>query len=341
MGHRCNLVIIENGQTTVYYDHWAANRLDIELLWGAEIARAFIESREPNPSCWLDSTWAEGGCIVDYDTKHLLWFGGEASLYEASWNMMHQYFMNLQWQSWTVEWAKDGVFDIAKKVGIPISEVTCNIEPDSEMLFQPYTYEDTFFYANSVFSFIEHGELHWAILQGESDCLENVELTLEKIVDLVLGFSESDFERGKVLDPDWGYYRWGVHLNFDTSSFQHWNPEPIEGLEARIKKRLPEWSVVFHGPDYLWHEALVPAKDWPIISQQSKLNQIKSYRDIFSRDNNRKNPIESIIKNMADEGATNIQVNPLALEDRKGRQDLLHAKIDILDHLEREVRRQP
>jgi len=207
MGQRCNLVIIENNQATVYYDHWAANKLDVELLWGPQIARKFIEEREPRPDSWLDEIWSEGGCVIDFDTQHLLWYGGEDILHEPEKNLISQELIKIQWKGWKVEWARDGIFDIARKAGVPVDLVTSDYKSDAEILTQPHIYKDeayTFFYANNVVSYIDRGELRWAALQGRIESLANTEMTPDIIANLVRNFSETEFENGKLLDPKWG-----------------------------------------------------------------------------------------------------------------------------------------
>jgi hypothetical protein len=55
MGQRANLLIIESGRGTLYYDHWCANRLDDELFWGPEEALHFIASaiRSARTAGWM------------------------------------------------------------------------------------------------------------------------------------------------------------------------------------------------------------------------------------------------------------------------------------------------
>ena len=141
MGHRCNLVIIENSQVSVYYDHWAATILDIELLWGAKIAREFIEERDVKPDSWLNDEWAEGGCVIDFDSKQLLWYGGDNILCAPELNLINHELLEIQWAGWTIEWAKDGIFDLAKKAGVSIEVVSSNRQRGAENLVQPYVYE--------------------------------------------------------------------------------------------------------------------------------------------------------------------------------------------------------
>ncbi len=338
MGQRCNLVIIEGGRTTVYYDHWAANRLDLELFWGPEIARTFIEERDPNPDSWLNNAWAEGGCVLDFDSRHLLWYGGEDILFVAEMNLIHHEMMINQWLGWRVEWAKDGIFDIARKTGVSIESVSTDNPDYPEKIAQPHIYESgdlSYFYANNIVSYIRQTNLKWAVLNGDVGGLAHPELTPSALVDLVDGFSERDFESGKSLDPGWGQYNWGVHLNFDSLSLDYWNAKPSEGLLNHTKRKWPTWTIVEHGPNYLWHKALVPSKDWPAISDLKKRRLLQAYGQNLSRA--RTNPIVSAAAAISKSTDQTIQINAQTLEHREGDQMLLQTKLAILAKLEEKL----
>ena len=293
------------------------------------------------PDSWLNDEWAEGGCVIDFDSKQLLWYGGDNILCAPELNLINHELLEIQWAGWTIEWAKDGIFDLAKKAGVSIEVVSSNRQRGAENLVQPYVYESEpykFFYANNVISFIENGELSWAILKGDIECLASNELTFTRIASLVHAFSETDFEQGKLLDPDWGNLTWGVQFDVDRKTVEYWNTKPSEGLKATVEQRFEGWSVVDHGPDYLWHEALVPAKDWPSIDAQKKLELIQHYRHVLSQ--KRTNPIVNYLASLSNDDARNIRINTQTLERRKGDQQLLKVKNDILDKLEAQVKRQ-
>ncbi|HJW92891.1 MAG TPA: hypothetical protein VJ901_04675 [Thermoanaerobaculia bacterium] len=113
MGQRANLIVIEHGQRTVYYDHWCANRLDDELFWGPEEALHFIRQREPaGDGGWLDEVWCEGAALLDLDRRDLLFFGGEDVLYDVRLRRVHLDLLRRQWDGWTVRWAPEGLMTV-------------------------------------------------------------------------------------------------------------------------------------------------------------------------------------------------------------------------------------
>jgi hypothetical protein len=133
MGQRANLITVENGEYTIRYDHWCANRLDDILFWGIGHALDFFDAQEVvGEEGWLDEVWAEGGAVLDLDKKHLLWWGGEDILYELP---LRRAFLKLQekvWKGWTIEWAHRGIVDLAEYVGYPKEKVLTSGENLSE-----------------------------------------------------------------------------------------------------------------------------------------------------------------------------------------------------------------
>ena len=66
MGHRANLIIVENETYTLYYSHWCVNTITRDPFWGPDHAiRFFRAQREVDESGWLDDVRAEGGAVID------------------------------------------------------------------------------------------------------------------------------------------------------------------------------------------------------------------------------------------------------------------------------------
>jgi hypothetical protein len=134
MGQRANLITVENGEYTLRYDHWCANRLDEILFWGVSYALDFFDAQEKvGANGWLDDVWAEGGAVLDLDKKHLLWWGGEDILYELPLRRVYLKLQEKVWNGWTVEWAHRGIVDLAEYVGYPKEKVLADREDFSEV----------------------------------------------------------------------------------------------------------------------------------------------------------------------------------------------------------------
>ncbi len=122
MGQRASLAVRTGGQLSIYYNHWAATQLDIELFWGPQQAREYIQRCQPSPH-WLVTNWCEGAALLDEDAGRLIWFGGEDILCDPLLLSVHLALMQCNWTGWEVLWAHHGVLDIARYLGLPLEEV--------------------------------------------------------------------------------------------------------------------------------------------------------------------------------------------------------------------------
>lgn len=118
MGQRANLIVVENGEYELYYDHWCANSLDSLLFWGPESALRFFRAHDSlDEDGWLDTKWCEGGAVIDVDKSTLVFFGGEDILYDV---FLRRTFLDMlleTWPGYSVSWAYDGIVDLAEYVG--------------------------------------------------------------------------------------------------------------------------------------------------------------------------------------------------------------------------------
>lgn len=338
MGHRCNLVIIENGTTQIYYDHWAANRLDQELFWGPKLAYLFIKQLEPTQNFWSDDVYCEGGCVLDCDNKHLIWFGGDDIMYDASENLIHSELMKVQWEGWNIEWATDGVYDIAEKAGIKKEFVMSNSDFKPNHLEQARidkSHENTFLYANGITSFTCNNQTKSAVLHGELASLAHSELTKKKLLKLINEFPVETFERVKKLGHDWPGLEWGAHFDFNTMSITSWCPNPDPGLIERLQDHWHGWTLNLNGPDYLWHKAILPTFDWPKADYKAKKNIIDRMRKHIHDTNT--NPMLNIMKETDFLTGKTIKINPATLINRDNKLDHINEKNIILNILEKSL----
>lgn len=338
MGQRCNLVIVENAKATLYYDHWAANSLDVELFWGPNIARAFVESRQAEPASWLDEIWSEGGCVIDFDTRHLLWYGGEDILYCPAENLAHHTLMQSQWPDWQVEWAKDGIFDLAAKLGLPQHIVfSGTVEEPQKMRPARAETSDTatFLLAEGIVSCHADGKLGFAVVDSDADCCLHPDLTRHSVEDFISSFRLTEFLENKALDQDWSGFTWGAHFDFDACRVDYWSPSPVEGLPARMKKRWHGFDLCFHGPNHLWHTEILPELDWLKPDDRLKKKRLAHIRSQLARSD--ENPGLRVIQALQErKPGLDIQMNDSILHHRAHRSADAD-KQAILDRLERSL----
>lgn len=138
MGSRANAVVIQDGKRHVYYAHWAAQFMDALAFWGPEHllleVQEWRDGREDDPAWdgewWLDNTWAEGGCCIDFDNKLLLLYGGEDIACDVLWLETYLKLLPYTWPGWNIEWSWGELGQIARYAGIAgekLEEIDCKI----------------------------------------------------------------------------------------------------------------------------------------------------------------------------------------------------------------------
>lgn len=341
MGQRCNLIIVEDGVFKLYYDHWAANRLDDELFWGPDIARAFIEQRDEDPDSWLDEIWSEGGCVLDYDTRRLTWYGGEDILYEPALNLAHAELMASQWDGWTIEWAYNGIFDVARRAGVARDVVRSGkpFQPECNLTTE-YTARgpgQLFVYADAVVSVSKGDTRRFGVLCGYLESLASPEISEARLSNLIDGFDPEEFKADVADDRSWGGYRWGVDLDIDLRHMRLWTSEAHEGLLDHIAQHWRYWDFTFEGADYLWHADLLPMLPWPASRADLKLKIIRSLRSrLGKRHPNPAVGTVAALKNRKPDQT--VEVSPSVFSNREHSAGDVDAKRKILDTLEVRVR---
>jgi hypothetical protein len=116
MGHRTNLVIVDESGFQNYRCSWCAIVLEIHMFWGPEIAIDYIKQHEPL-DWWYDEILAEGGAVIDTTQKTLLFYGGENVLFDIPLRRLYLQMIQQVWTGWTIKWAYNGVLDIVDYVG--------------------------------------------------------------------------------------------------------------------------------------------------------------------------------------------------------------------------------
>ena len=126
MGQRANLILVENGRCSVFYSHWCAASMTRDFFWGPNWATIFIKTQEPRKDGHLlDEIWAEGGAVLDRDARELLLFGGEIEISQIPVRRLYLSLLRRVWEGWDVQWAQEGVADLADCIGYPREEVLC------------------------------------------------------------------------------------------------------------------------------------------------------------------------------------------------------------------------
>jgi hypothetical protein len=122
LGNRANYVIVENGQSHIFYSRWGALTVPSVMLSGPEATLEYIRQLTPDQQL-LDSVWAEGGVLVNVDTHHALFWGGDRIALHPYLRRPLLAVLPLLWPGWSINWALFGVADLARGVGWDVSQV--------------------------------------------------------------------------------------------------------------------------------------------------------------------------------------------------------------------------
>ncbi len=74
MGHRANFVVIRDGRASAYYDQWAALGCIGFFSAGPDVAAEEASQLERTDGL-MNWSYAEGGYLIDFDTKEAIVFG--------------------------------------------------------------------------------------------------------------------------------------------------------------------------------------------------------------------------------------------------------------------------
>jgi hypothetical protein len=124
MGHRANFVVVDGDGWRLHYSHWAANGIYRRLAAGPDAALAFIRAQaacDPADG-WLDDVWSEGGAVIDTVDRRLVWYGNDL-MSELPSRRAYERVLAETWPGWRVEWAYDGIGDLAAHVGVDVRVV--------------------------------------------------------------------------------------------------------------------------------------------------------------------------------------------------------------------------
>lgn len=243
MGHRANLIVVRGGRYDLRYSHWAANTLTEDLFWGPEHAIAFTEAQPAAGTDWLDDVWAEGGSVIDIDRRAFLLFGGADMLYNVPLCRFYLALLGEAWRGWSVEWADEGIADLADAVGYPRERVLSRkpdviTSPDLRPPENPDWLEFVGCVAGSVR--LGDGSLRLFPLTGDPEgylmggpALAEAAAAQPGMDRLALAEWTSSFPYG------------GFHLDLRSSRLDYWTSKDHPGIPARIAALWPGWKVTW------------------------------------------------------------------------------------------------
>jgi hypothetical protein len=324
VGQRANFVIVRNGDWRLYYDHWCANRLEVELFWGPRLAAAFIEQLEPlaGRDDWLDDVWCEGGAVLDLDRRALTWFGGEDIGFDVPLRRACLALMKRQWPGWEIRWAAGAVVDLGACVGIPAGKL---IDPDKSTYGEEFELLTDYPEGNETLLTVRsQGRSSAARVFGHEKALTLGEPQLAVLL---------EFPRQPSLVWTGGMPVSGVHVDVDEKTLHYWRAEPGPSIEEEIRRAWPGWQVRFFWDRFEEHlrvasmDVQLPLRDTADL-QREVLGHLRRRCSHAAS-----NPVRGLIQRL---GAKDAKINPWT-EAARGSAGDEAVKLARLDELEARV----
>lgn len=274
MGARANLVLVDQNGYQLFYSHWCAETIPSDIFWGPEWTLDFITRQEQvskDKRGWLDDTWAEGGVLMDTHAQKLLFWGGEDFIFNIPLRHLYLELAREVWRGWSVEWAKNQIFDLADYVGVDRNLVTSTHAFGEE------------WYRGSIFEFRPGPMTAIASICWEDDALRFYEASwhpaflskgkgqiLEKAKN-AKGLERLDLSKWQ----DEPFLWFGIHIDLNTHFLGIWSYQmpPL----AKIQATWQGWNVEWWGDQYQEHLTRTGDKlVMPFRSTESLLEKLES-----------------------------------------------------------------
>jgi hypothetical protein len=161
MSHRSNFVWRENGTITIWYRGGTSAHYISEIaIRGLDYCRAWFREMATEEPFLMNNAWAEGGLMVDVDTKTVLYFG------TTNWFNYHfsrtreLEVIRTRWPGWDVRIANRNTEDFARHLDIFEPDLLADTTSPQENTTLDVIEWDTFEYSfpqEFVFSSIQNG----------------------------------------------------------------------------------------------------------------------------------------------------------------------------------------
>ena len=310
MGQRANLVVITPGGTELYYSHWRANTLDRELFWGPDHATAFarMQRSESEGAKWLDEIWSEGGAVIDHVRRSLIWYGGEDVVYDVPRRRVALALMRSCWEGWEIEWAAEGILDLAKRAGVPADHVLSppeDVRAGTPELASPQQRN----WVDGVITVVDRGQARVVPLVGHPGHWLNSAPALLSAVREQPGLSRFDYAEWSSTFP-----QGGLHVDFDQCSAGFWLAPPFENAVARAVAALPGFEVEFWRDRYERHLELTRGYlDFPGVDPIACIADLR--HTLLGESESGGKSLLRAVESLRGHGSEVTNINPFALRD--------------------------
>ncbi|MFI7548024.1 hypothetical protein [Actinoplanes sp. NPDC049599] len=237
MGGRVHYIVVRGGQVrNSILGGGYGYGLDYHVAVGPELVLAWLDERaqasDPAEGQeWLGDTLCEGGVLLDVDEQVMLvfselpWLNSTKAAYE--WRLAMLDGWSRTWPGWRIEWAYDGLADLARYVGVN-PETLHDLDPPEDPPIDP----DDAGYLVTI------AGTSWT-LPGYADAPWEHGL---RLIGLLAG-------RQPITAPD-HVPLGGLHLDIPRRRAQLWTIRPLCGARERWPQLWPGWELSFHEDRY-------------------------------------------------------------------------------------------
>lgn len=270
MGSRANVVVIRHGRRRVYFNQWVAQDMDRYVFWGPQHLLDIMEDEdwdnaaEGDPDevdLWLDDIWAEGGCCIDFDRRHVLLYGGEDIECDVLWIETYLRLLGYTWPGWSAEWSWGKLAQIAEYAGVTgarldeIGRSTTYMPPEQHL--------DRYVESSLRLLDLDYRPCGASTLSATVDGMSRVAFTSEEwpTAWLYIGdYVEKALHRladGPLRYEGDLFIMGGVHIDYDAREILIWRVYD-NNIRIELTGYWDGWRLRDFGPDYRGYYRAVP-----------------------------------------------------------------------------------
>ena len=307
MGHRANFAIVRDREFDLYYSHWGAYKLPNNLFWGPAHAQTFVEKQRlvDRTVGWLDGVWAEGGAVIDQEKKTLLFFGGEYIEEDIELREVYLEMLRHSWKGWDIEWAYDGILDIASYVGVSQDAVLESIDIPSHCTLSSPEERD---WLESICTVSQNGVTKAFPLADDPEeyLLYGPKLLVDASLQK-LGCELLDINDWIDRLPSGGF-----HVDMESRTLDFWLACSSEGIFEAVQKRWPGWEVRWHRDRY---DSQIQLAKGSLTYRPREREQIIEQLLNLLREEVKPFNLQGLTEFITDQVGENAWVNPKAVRD--------------------------
>lgn len=314
MGSRLGVIVLAESGPELYYDHWAAQTLGIDIaVDGFDATLARVRSMTPvgvdTPAEWHGATWIEGSLLIDLAQRRVVW--AEESEYLCLPRIVN-HLIEQTWPDWSAVWSPEGVRGILWLAGadpatIFTDESYSQRTVEDLVWFAPWAVDEA---SDALSVRLDSGQvIAW---RGEG----SLNVIAEFGPDLIRSVAEEVLARSTAGEP----LRWdsqhraeppltGIHLDFPAKTARWWATGDDDQQIGAFDGLWPGWTVESVGDSYEFHEHVTgkPMRNW--VDDVITVRQ--TIEGMISR-GPRENPLLGVVSYLAPNGES-ITINSPAL----------------------------